>query len=355
MLYYIYHLKTYFSPLNVFQYITFRALLGFLFSVVITILLLNVFIDFAKRKNLVARISPYAPQSHKHKEGTALLGGAVILLSILVSTLLFARPLRTVILVLITAIYLGAVGVFDDYMKTLKKPLSKEVKFFLILILAFLLSCYMYLFPFSEYQTKVMIPYLKSTFIELGAFFIVFSMFVIAGSSNAVNLSDGLDGLASGLVAIVAFTYAVFCYASGHYLVANYLKIPFVYGSGEIAVLLFSTAGALTGFLWHNFYPARIFMGDSGSLFLGGVIGITALIIKQELLLVISGGVFVIEVLSVFIQVFFFRHYKRRFFNMAPLHHHYELNGLPETKVTIRFWIMGVILAILSLSSLKIR
>ncbi|MCS7184809.1 MAG: phospho-N-acetylmuramoyl-pentapeptide-transferase [bacterium] len=355
MLYYIYQLRDIFSPLNVFQYITFRALLAFLFSLIFVIAFGEVFIKYMKKKNLVAKISPHVPQTHRNKEGTALMGGALILFSVLISSFLFAKPISTVILALIACIYLGIIGIFDDYNKTLGEPLSKEAKLFLILVFAVAASSYMYLFPFSEYQTKVMVPYLKEFYVSLGSFFIVFSIFVITGSANAVNLSDGLDGLAAGLIVIVAFTYAVFSYVAGHYIVANYLKVPFVSGAGELAVVLFAVAGSCTGFLWHNFYPAKIFMGDSGSLFLGGLIGVVSLIVKQELVLLISCGVFVIEVLSVFIQVYFFKKYKKRFFKMAPIHHHFELSGLQETKVTIRFWIFGVILAILALASLKIR
>ncbi|MDI6640778.1 MAG: phospho-N-acetylmuramoyl-pentapeptide-transferase, partial [Elusimicrobiota bacterium] len=207
----------------------------------------------------------------------------------------------------------------------------------------------------SQFSTVINVPYLKDVFIDLSVFYVFFVIIVIIGSSNAVNLTDGLDGLAVGHLVITAFTYAIFAYLAGHAKFSQYLKIIPVSGAGELTVFLASMVGAGLGFLWFNGYPAEVFMGDTGSLFLGGSIGLVAVFVKQELVLIIVGGIFVIEVLSVVLQVLSYKRYKKRIFLMSPIHHHFELAGLPEPKVTVRFWIVGIVLALIALSSLKLR
>lgn len=361
MLYHIfYQLSSIFSPFNVFQYITFRA--G---GAILTSLLICLFAGpyvIKKLANMKARQTVRAdgPTTHQAKSGTPTMGGILLLISIVISTLLWARlDNRFIIWLLIGTIWLGGLGFLDDYLKLKKKNsegLSAKAKLFWQTILAALIAAYLSFFPANpEYATLVNIPYLKSIFIDLSFFYIVFVIIIIVGSSNAVNLTDGLDGLAIGNIMIAAFTLGLFAYFAGHFQIANYLKIISVPGAGEITIFLFAVLGAGLGFLWYNAHPAEVFMGDTGSLFLGGVLGMTAVFIKQELILVIIGGVFVAEALSVLLQVSFYKRTKKRIFKMAPLHHHFEMLGQSETKVTIRFWIVGIILAIISFASLKLR
>jgi phospho-N-acetylmuramoyl-pentapeptide-transferase len=288
------------------------------------------------------------------------MGGIIIIISLLLSTVLWARLDNHFILWLIFAtIFFGLIGFTDDYLKLVKKNpkgLSARKKMLFQSIFALLIIIYLYFFPTnSQYATSLNIPYLKTTFIELSLLYFVVIFFVIVGSSNAVNLTDGLDGLATGNIIIVAVTLAVFSYLVGNINISSYLKVPYIVGAGEISVFLMALFGSGLGFLWYNSYPAEIFMGDTGSLCLGGLLGLSAVFIKQELILLVVGGVFVAEALSVMIQVFVFKKTKKRVFRMAPLHHHFELGGLRETKVTIRFWIVGIILAIIAIASLKLR
>jgi phospho-N-acetylmuramoyl-pentapeptide-transferase len=300
------------------------------------------------------------PSTHHCKNGTPTMGGLIIILSIVVSCLLWARfDNRFIIWFLCGVLWFGFLGFLDDYLKLTKKNskgLSAVGKLFGQTIFAASLAAYLSVFPSNpEFATLVDIPYLKDFFVNLSFFYIVFVIVVIVGSSNAVNLTDGLDGLAIGNIAVAAFTLALFAYFAGHFQIANYLKIIPVQGAGEITVFLFAVLGAGLGFLWYNAHPAEVFMGDTGSLSLGSILGMTAVFIKQELILVILGGVFVAEAMSVLMQVFYYKRTKKRIFKMAPLHHHYEMLGISETKVTIRFWIVGIILAILSFTSLKLR
>jgi len=277
-----------------------------------------------------------------------------------VSFLLWARwDNRFTWLISISALYLGLLGFLDDFLKLVRKHpggLSARYKLLGQLFLGFLLAVYLYTFPPNiTYATKVNVPYLKNFFINLGVFYTVFIILMVVGSANAVNISDGLDGLAIGSLIVAAMTYAIFAYLAGHAKFAAYLRLVPVPGSGELTIFLTSLIGAGLGFLWYNSYPAEVFMGDTGSIFLGGTIGIIALCIKQELILFVIGGVFLAEIVSVFLQIYFFQTHGRRIFKMAPLHHHYELQGLAEPKVTIRFWIVGIILSLIALTSLKIR
>ncbi len=288
------------------------------------------------------------------------MGGLIILVSLVISTFLWARlDNRFTIIILLSTLWLGLLGFLDDYLKLIKKRsrgLMARHKLLGQSILALIIVIYLFYYPAnSEYVTQLNIPYLKDFFINFGLLYVFFAILLVVGSSNAVNLTDGLDGLAVGSILIVAMTYALMAYLSGHAKFSGYLGIVPVSGAGELSIFLSSMAGAGLGFLWFNSYPAEVFMGDTGSLFLGGTIGIVALLIKQELLLVIVGGVFVVEALSVILQVASFKLRGKRVLKMAPLHHHFELIGWSEPKVVIRFWIVGIILALIALSALKLR
>ena len=361
MLYHIFFgLSHVWSPLNVFQYITFRAGGAILTSLLICFIIGPFVIRKLKEMKVGQTVRKDGPSTHKVKAGTPTMGGLLIIISIIISVLLWAKlDSRFIIWLTAGTVWFGALGFFDDYYK-LKghdtKGVSAKGKLFFQTVFAASLAAYLSVFPANpEFATLVSIPYLKSFFINLSFLYIVFAMVVVVSSSNAVNLTDGLDGLAIGNIVIVAFTLAIFAYLAATLPIANYLKIVPVAGAGEISVFLAAVVGAGLGFLWYNAHPAEVFMGDTGSLALGGVIGMSAVFIKQEIILLVLGGVFVMEALSVVIQVSYFKRTKKRFFKMAPLHHHFELAGQSETKVTIRFWIIGILLAILSFASLKLR
>jgi len=300
------------------------------------------------------------PTAHLTKSNIPTMGGILIFLSVIVSTLLWARlDNRFIIWLLIGTSWLVFLGFYDDYLKIRRKNtkgLSTKGKLLGQTIFSVSLAVYLSFFPpNSEFTTLVNVPFLKNFYINFYFLYILLVVIIIVGNSNAVNLTDGLDGLAVGNVTIAAFTLALFSYFAGHLQIANYLKIVNVSGAGEISVFLFAVVGSCLGFLWYNSHPAEVLMGDTGSLFLGGILGITSVFIKQEIISVLVGGVFVIEALSVLIQVFYYKRTKKRIFKMAPIHHHFEMLGSSETKVTIRFWIIGIILAIFSFASLKLR
>ncbi|MDR3244690.1 MAG: phospho-N-acetylmuramoyl-pentapeptide-transferase [Elusimicrobiota bacterium] len=361
MLYYcLYGLRDVFTPFNVFQYITFRAGGAVLTSLLICMLIGGYFIRKLKELKINQMIRNDGPKSHKDKTGTPTMGGLLILFSILVSVLLWARLDNIFILLLLFGtIYLGFLGFMDDYLKLVKKNskgLKAKTKLFWQTLLGIFIAYAIYIMPpNAAYAMQINIPYLKEVFLNMSYFYFLFVIIEIVGSSNGVNLTDGLDGLAIVCIVIVAFALALFAYFAGHINIAEYLKIVYVTGAGEISIFLFAIVGAGMGFLWFNAHPAEIFMGDTGSLFLGGILGMSAIFIKQELILVLLGGIFVAEALSVLIQISVFKKTKKRFFRMAPLHHHFELKGIKESKVVIRFWIVGIILAILSFASLKLR
>lgn len=362
MLHWLVQYKEIFFPLNVLSYITFRAGGAILTALILTWYFGPRFIDFIKRKSVTQAIRKEGPQTHLAKEGTPTMGGVLILITTVLTTLIWARlDNRFVWLCLITVVWLGAIGFIDDYRKWRgwgghAKGLSPTLKMAGLMTLAIGITAYLNVYPPNmEFASRVSIPYSKSVFIDLGILYSVFVIFIIAGSSNAVNLTDGLDGLAIGSLIISCATYALFAYLAGNAKFSGYLRIVPVPGAGELAVFLAAVIGAGLGFLWYNCYPAQIFMGDTGSLFLGGALGLIAVIIKQELILLIVGGLFVAEVLSVLLQVYSFRHRGKRIFKMAPLHHHFELSGWKETKVTVRFWIIGIVLSLIALTSLKVR
>ena len=361
MLYALSAFREFWSPLNVFQYITFRSGGAFLTALVIVLVFGDLFIRKVKEWEITQSVREYGPQSHLTKAGTPTMGGLLILASLLVSTLLWARiDNRFILLVLGSAIYLGILGFIDDYKKLIlkhpSKGLSQGTKLLFQFIWAFFVVLYLYMDPpNAEYRDLIQIPYLKNFFVNLSSLIIFLCIVILIGASNAVNLTDGLDGLVGGTLLINALAFAMFAYLAGHAKLSSYLRLIPVGGAGELAVYLAAMAGACLGFLWFNGYPASIFMGDTGSLFLGGTIGVVAVAIKQEIILVVVGGIFVAEALSVLIQIGSIKLFGKRVFRMSPLHHHFELKGWPETKVTLRFWIIAVVLAMIAMTSLKLR
>ncbi|MEI8176995.1 MAG: phospho-N-acetylmuramoyl-pentapeptide-transferase [Candidatus Omnitrophota bacterium] len=363
MLYHLlYPLREFWFGFNVFKYITFRAAMGS-----VTAFLLSVMLGpWVIRKLYALKIGEQVRKGDdvsklavhlKSKEGTPTMGGILILLAIVFSTVLWADMTnKYVLLVLMSTIWLGVIGAIDDSTKMLKKrslglkPLAKLQWQFLLGLLIGSILC---LDP--RFQTSLEVPFFKGLIIHLGLFYILFAAIVVVGSSNAVNLTDGLDGLAIGTMIMIAFTYTGMSYIAGNIKFSGYLNTFYVPGAGELAVFCAVLVGACLGFLWFNSYPASVFMGDTGSLALGGAIGTVAIFIKKELLLFLVGGVYVAEALSVIIQIISFRTTGKRVFLMSPLHHHFQLKGWPENKITVRFWIAGVILALISLATFKTR
>jgi len=344
--------------LNVFRYITLRSFLSFLIATIASIVLGKFFIAFMRKKQFGQVIRDDGPQEHFKKKGTPTMGGFFILGAVLISVLVCGNfsSIPFLLTLLVTFSYF-CLGFLDDYLKVLKKNtdgVSARGKLFWQFITS--LTVGIIIVKYNIVDTKVYIPFLKSYQLDLGPYlYPLFVSLVIVGSSNAVNLTDGLDGLAIGPIMTSSATFAILCYASGHREISNYLLIPYIDGVGELSVMALALIGAGVGFLWYNSYPAQVFMGDVGSLSLGGALGTMAVLTKSEILFVIIGGIFVVEALSVIIQVVSFKTRKKRVFKMAPIHHHFELLGWPEPKVIVRFWIISIILAILSLSTLKIR
>jgi len=361
MLYYAHLLSTYFSPLNVFSYLTFRAVGAAATSFLLSLIIGPWIIRKLKSYKIAQIQRTDGPKTHLAKNGTTTMGGIIIFLTMMTATLLWAKLDNPYILLLIfTTVILAFTGWMDDYTKLVRhdpRGASSIFKFSLQIFCAFAVMVYLYVCPPNHsFTTSVMIPYAKSVYLNLGVFYTFFVMLVIIGTSNAVNLTDGMDGLAAGNIVMVALTFAVVAYAAGNAKLAMYFKIIYVEGAGEMSIYLASMIGSCLGFLWFNAHPAQVFMGDTSSLFLGGSIGVAAVACKQELLLPIAGGIFLIETLSVILQMgsYKLRHGKRIFL-MAPLHHHFELKGIPEEKLTVRFWIIGIMLMLLALASLKIR
>jgi len=355
---FLYPLKVHFFPFNVFRYITFRASYAALTSLLLTYFLMPIFIRFIKKRGITERIYEYLPETHKRKEGTPTAGGIVFLPAAIISVLLWANLKNPFVLMAIfSTTLLGLLGFVDDLMKVNgKRGLSKKAKLFGQLIL----SLIVFFFAKANFPGKVafstQVLFFKNYFLYLGLIYIAFLMFVFVGVTNSVNLTDGLDGLAAGCALAPFGVFAVLAYVSGHKIISNYLNILFIPKAGELTIFATSFFGALLGFLWYNAYPAQIFMGDTGSQAVGGALGILAILTKQEILLAIAGGVFVIEALSVILQVIYFRTTGgKRFLRKAPLHHHYEEIGQPETKIVIRFWIVSFLLGVVALSTLKIR
>jgi phospho-N-acetylmuramoyl-pentapeptide-transferase len=348
------------SVFNVFRYITFRTLLAILTSFFVTFLIAPACIRWLRSLSLTQHIRDDGPKSHLKKEGTPTMGGIIIIGSIVVSVLLWGN-LRShyMWIMFLSFLGFGLIGFIDDYLKVSKrnyKGLPGRYKLIAQIVLASAITLFLYFNPKDPYTTVLSIPFFKQWLIDLGLFYIPFAIFVIVGASNAVNLTDGMDGLATGLVGIASIVNAVLLYVSGHALFAKYLYVLYVPGTSELTVFCGAMLGACLGFLWYNAYPAEVFMGDVGSLSLGGALGTLAVITKHEIVLALVGGIFVVEALSVIFQVGYFKLTRgKRIFRMAPLHHHFELKKLPEPKVIVRFWIIGIILALLSLLTLKLR
>ncbi|MDE2850342.1 MAG: phospho-N-acetylmuramoyl-pentapeptide-transferase [Acidobacteriota bacterium] len=345
------------APFNVIQYITFRCAGAALTGVVLSLLLGPSFIRAARRLSIGQTIREEGPERHQSKAGTPTMGGLLILTAVIVPTLLWSDLSNIYVWLAIgTTIGLGAVGFADDLLKVRRRHnrgLSMKAKFALQLLVGAALGAG--LVSFTPLDANLSFPFFKTLVLELGVFYIPFVAVLIAGSSNAVNLTDGLDGLAIGATLVAAATYAIFVYIAGNSIAAGYLQVSYVPGAGEVAIICSALVGASLGFLWFNAHPAQVFMGDVGSLAIGGTIGAVAVLSKQELLLVLVGGLFVLEALSVIVQVASFKMTGRRVLRMAPIHHHFELRGWSENQVIVRFWILAVLFAFLGLSTLKLR
>ena len=358
MLYHIlYPLHNFWSGFNVFRYITFRAIYAALTALFLAFYLGPKVIAWLKALQIGQVVRDDGPQSHQVKTGTPTMGGVLIIFSVVVATLLWA-DLTEIYVWLIVAVVMGfgAIGFVDDYRKLVRgnsTGLSARQKLAAQFGVALLFSLIVYMLP--GYSTVLTVPFFKHLLPDFGIFYIPFMALVVVGTSNAVNLTDGLDGLATGPSLVAFAVYMIFTYIAGHRLLADYLQVQHVVGVGEVAVFCGAMIGATLGFLWFNTYPAAIFMGDVGSLALGAGLGAVAVVTKQELLLFLVGGIFVLETLSVIIQVASFKLTGKRVFRMAPIHHHFELKGWAEPKVIVRFWIIALILALFALSTLKLR
>ncbi len=366
MLYYLYYFSSHWGPLNVFRYETFRAMAAALTALMLSLamgpktIVLLTRLKLGQPLRLKSEVRELA-DLHSNKKGTPTMGGILILFTVTISSLLWCDPANKLFwLVLGSMLYLGFIGFADDYEKVAKKN-SKGIRGWQKLAAQALLAIFVFLYLSytSNYPgewNRLYIPFLKSAVVvDMGVLTVGFFALVVMGTSNAVNLTDGLDGLAIGCSISVALTYAIFCYVAGNAKLATYLILPLVSGAGELAVFCAALVGAGLGFLWFNCHPARVFMGDTGSLALGGVLGVIAICVHQELLLVIAGGVFVLEAGSVLLQVASFKLTGKRIFAMSPLHHHFELKGWDESTVTVRFWIMSLIGAMAALATLKLR
>lgn len=357
----LYPLSESYSVFNIFKYITFRAAMAAITTFFISIFLGKRITNILKKLKVQENIRKEGFKElydiQHHKQGTPTMGGLFIVLSVLFATFLWANILNKYIMLTLFAFFsLAVLGFVDDFIKLNKKypkGLSMSTKFSGQLIIGLALG--LILFFDKDISKSIYFPFFKNLVINLGIFYIPFVILVVCGSSNAVNFTDGLDGLAVGCTIMTALTFCVLSYIVGHARFSHYLFIDFIPQAGELTVFCAALVGAGMGFLWFNCFPASVFMGDVGSLAIGGAIGIVSILIKKEVLLVIAGGVFVIEALSVIIQIITFRLWKKRFFRMAPLHHHFQMRGIPESKIIIRFWIISAILAIATLMTLKIR
>ncbi len=353
------YLQEYLRSFAVFQYLTVRAILGVLTALGISLLMGPWFIRRLTELRIGQSVRNDGPQSHLSKSGTPTMGGALILAAIFISTLLWADLTnRYVWVVLIVTAIFGAVGWVDDYRKVAKRDsrgLPARWKYFWQSIAGFGAAIFLYYTAQSPVETQLFIPFFKNFALDLGIFYIVFTYFVIVGTSNAVNLTDGLDGLAIMPSVMVAGALALIAYLTGHSQFAQYLQIAYIPGAGELAVFCCALVGAGLGFLWFNTYPAQVFMGDVGALALGGALGVIAVIVRHEIVLFIMGGIFVLETVSVILQVASFKLTGRRIFRMAPIHHHFELKGWPEPRVIVRFWIITLVLVLIGLATLKLR
>lgn len=353
------YLTRFHSGFNVFQYLTLRAILGVLTALTISLIVGPFMIRRLSRYQIGQTVRDDGPQTHFTKAGTPTMGGALILVSIAASTLFWADLAnRFVWVVLVVTLLFGAVGWVDDYKKLVggdPAGLGGRYKYLWQSLVALACALFLFFSATDPAETQLILPLAKTVAIDLGWLFIVLTYFVIVGSSNAVNLTDGLDGLAIMPTVMVAGALGVFAYVTGHIKFATYLGFPYIGGVGELVVFCGAIVGAGLGFLWFNTYPAQVFMGDIGALALGAALGVIAVLVRQELVLLVMGGVFVMETVSVILQVVSYKLTGRRIFRMAPLHHHFELKGWPEPRVIVRFWVVTVILVLIGLATLKIR
>ncbi|NOZ75748.1 MAG: phospho-N-acetylmuramoyl-pentapeptide-transferase [FCB group bacterium] len=367
MLYHLlFPLREHISGLNIFQYITFRAAMAALMALAISFLIGPPIIRWMIKYQIGESIRSIGPESHQQKRGTPTMGGVLILGAVLLPTLLFARLDNIYIqIVLLSTIWMGLIGFLDDFLKNIRhyeKGLIARYKLTGQIILGIVITAWIYFsHMYGTSWSSTSVPFLKDTLLNMGWIYPLTVLIVVTGASNAVNITDGLDGLAAGLLTIAFAVFGIIAYITGRVDFSDYLNIIYLPGAGELTIFASAMAGACLGFLWYNAPPAQIFMGDVGSLSSGAALGSLAILLKKELLLVIIGGVFVWETISVILQLGYFRFTKsktgtgRRIFKMAPIHHHYELRGWSESKVVIRFWILGILLAILSISTFKIR
>jgi phospho-N-acetylmuramoyl-pentapeptide-transferase len=355
-----------YSVFNVFQYVTFRAIAAFITSLLISLLLGPKIIRLLKTYHAIERINEYLPISHKEKKGIPSMGGIIVISSLLISVLLWNNLVNNYILIMIiTTVWLGGIGFLDDYLKNilkLREGLIAKYKLLAQVMLGLLISAALYFSNTDKISiAQISLPFLKNTFIYLGVFFIPFAIFMITATSNAVNLTDGLDGLASGTVALAAFGLGVMSYLKGNFNHAAYFNLEFLTNAGELTVFISALIGTLMGFLWYNIKPAQIFLGDTGSLSLGGILAVLAILLREEIFFVIVGGIFIIEALSSIIQRYYFKYTRikfgkgRRVFLCAPIHHHFEMKGISEEKIVVRFWIVGMMLLAIGLATLKLR
>jgi phospho-N-acetylmuramoyl-pentapeptide-transferase len=354
----LYPLHTTYSYFNVFRYITFRTIYASITALVICFIVGPWLIRKLQDLQMDQPIRQDGPDSHQAKKGTPTMGGILIIFAVIVSTLLWANlSVDYVWLALLVAVGYGLIGFVDDYRKLLNKSsrgISGKTRLAGEIALALFVSLILYIKP--DFTSNVTIPFFKTVLPNLGFWYVLLSTFIIVGTANAVNLTDGLDGLAIGPAITCFMTYLLFAYLAGNIKISSYLQIPYVAGTGELTILCGAIVGAGIGFLWYNAYPAQVFMGDVGSLSLGGTLGTLAIITKQEILLCIVGGIFVLETVSVIFQVGWFKmSHGQRIFRMAPIHHHFELKGWPEPKVIVRFWIISILLALVAISTLKLR
>jgi phospho-N-acetylmuramoyl-pentapeptide-transferase len=353
------YLTQYFSFFNVFSYLTFRSILGILTSLLLSLYLGPKLIAALQRMQIGQVVRGDGPESHFSKKGTPTMGGLLILGSVLLSTLLWANlENKYVWVVLFVLVSFGWIGFVDDYRKVIRKDpkgLIARWKYFWQSLFAIATAAFLYFTAERPAETALLVPFFKDVVPQLGLLFLALSYFVIVGTSNAVNLTDGLDGLAIVPTIMVAAAFAIIAYASGNVNFSGYLNIPYLPHASELVVVCAALIGAGLGFLWFNTYPAQVFMGDVGSLALGAVLGVIAILVRQEIVLFIMGGVFVMETLSVILQVGSYKLRGQRIFRMAPIHHHYELKGWPEPRVIVRFWILSIMFVLVGLATLKLR
>ena len=353
------YLTQYFSVFNVFSYLTFRAIVSTLTALTLSLYFGPKLIKYLQTMQIGQTVRDDGPQSHLSKSGTPTMGGILILASIVFSVLLWADLSNTYVwVVLFVVVSFGIIGFVDDYRKVIRKDsngLIARWKYFWQTVAGLSTALFLYYFAQSPAETSLIIPFVKEVLPQLGIFYVVMTYFVIVGTSNAVNLTDGLDGLAIVPTIMVAGAFGIFAYVTGHANFSDYLNIPHIPLTSELMVVCTSIVGAGLGFLWFNTYPAQVFMGDVGSLALGAALGVIAVLVRQELVLFIMGGVFVVETLSVILQVGSYKLRGQRIFRMAPIHHHYELKGWPEPRVIVRFWIISIVLVLIGLATLKLR